>query len=297
MKLAQRLKRVLRRFWPRKPRIHLYTICWNEAQILPFFFRHYESWVDRIYVYDNGSTDESRAILARHPKVKLRDFPWSYPDSFVQSQRAFFDRCWRNSRGRADWVVVTDLDEHLHHPDLMGYLATCRRKGITCIPALGYEMVSDRFPGPHECLARTITSGAPSRKMNKLRLFDPDALIRTNFTTGCHRAAPKGRVVYPERDELLLLHYKNFGVDYRLTRNKLLLAELRPIDIEKGRGHAYVGSREEVEAIFEKLRATALDVTDPGYRPWDEPEGRPRWWREPWPSAPLSPPRESPSAA
>jgi hypothetical protein len=132
--------------------------------------------------------------------------------------------------------------------------------------------------------------------MNKLRLFDPNALSRTNFTTGCHRAAPKGRVVYPERDEVLLLHYKNLGVDYRLARNRLLFAELRPIDIEKGRGHDYVGSRGEVEAIFESLRADAFNVTDPGYHPWDEPLGRPRWWREPWPRARSSPAIESPAA-
>ena len=270
-------------FRHRTPRIHLYTICWNEADILPFFFRHYDGWVDRFVIYDNGSSDQSRALLQQHPKVEVRDFPWSNPKSFVLSQQRLFDRCWRESRGRVDWVIVTDLDEHLYHPDLGGYLRACMRRGVTCIPALGYEMISDRFPQPDEWLAKSITRGTPSRKMNKLRLFDPDAVQETRFTTGCHRADPKGRIRYPHRDELLLLHYKNLGIEYRLLRNRMLSDELRPEDVEKGRGHGYVGTCEEFEALFKHEASAAIDVTAASYRPWDETLARPRWWREPWP--------------
>ena len=38
-------------------RVDLYTVCWNEADFLPFFFRDYDPWVDRYVVYDDGSTD------------------------------------------------------------------------------------------------------------------------------------------------------------------------------------------------------------------------------------------------
>ena len=40
-----------------KPIVHLYTICWDEADMLGFFFRHYDSWVDRYVIYDDGSTE------------------------------------------------------------------------------------------------------------------------------------------------------------------------------------------------------------------------------------------------
>ena len=42
--------------------VHLYTLCWNEAEMLPYFFRHYDPWVDRLIgspaVRIGGGTDE-----------------------------------------------------------------------------------------------------------------------------------------------------------------------------------------------------------------------------------------------
>ena len=113
-------------------KVHLYTVCWNEADMLPFFFRHYDSFVDRYVVFDNGSTDGSLDILASHPKVELRRFERTVPDSFVQSHRELQNRVWKGSRGIADWVVVTAIDEHLEAKEDMGaYLSACTRAGIT----------------------------------------------------------------------------------------------------------------------------------------------------------------------
>jgi hypothetical protein len=45
---------------------------------------------------------------------------------------------WDESRGIADWVIVTDIDEHLYHLDLYNYLAQCRIRGVVfLVPALG----------------------------------------------------------------------------------------------------------------------------------------------------------------
>jgi hypothetical protein len=55
---------------------------------------------------------------------------------------------------------VTDVDEHLYHPCLIPYLEDCKQRGVTYIPSLGIEIVTDSFPEPHEHLARTRTRGA-----------------------------------------------------------------------------------------------------------------------------------------
>ena len=44
-------------------KITLYTICYNEQEMLPYFLNHYSKMVDKIVVYDNYSTDNSRQIL------------------------------------------------------------------------------------------------------------------------------------------------------------------------------------------------------------------------------------------
>ena len=55
--------------------IHLYAICWNEIRLLRFFFRHYDSLVDRFVMFDDGSTDGTIEYLRGKPKVEVRPFP------------------------------------------------------------------------------------------------------------------------------------------------------------------------------------------------------------------------------
>jgi hypothetical protein len=252
-------------------------MCWNEAQMLPFFFRHYEPWVQRFVIFDNGSTDGTLDLLSAKPNVEVREFPWADPGSFVRSHHALHNACWRESLGRATWVVVTAIDEHLHHTDMAGYLRRCARLGVTCVPALGYEMVTGEFPTPGAHLASVHTLGAPSLPMNKLRLFRPDQL-EPNIAIGGHGAKPTGRVCYPARDEVLLLHYKHLGIDYVAQRSRLLVTGLRAGDHAKDWGRHYTDDRTELEQVFARLRQGAVDVAAPSHVPWrDHP--CPRFWR------------------
>ena len=104
--------------------------------MLPFFFLHYDKLVQRYIIYDDASTDDSQEILRLNPKVELRPMPpYSDPESRIGSALALQETCWKESRGIADWVIVTDIDEHLYHPDMYRYLAQCRAQGVTIIPA------------------------------------------------------------------------------------------------------------------------------------------------------------------
>ena len=75
--------------------------------MLPYFFRHYDEFVDRYVFYDDNSTDGSLAILAGHPKVEVRPLARSDKDSFVLLSRDIHNECWKESRGMADWVLLT----------------------------------------------------------------------------------------------------------------------------------------------------------------------------------------------
>jgi hypothetical protein len=260
-----------------RPIVHLYAVCWNEAHILPFFFRNYEPWVQRFVIFDNGSTDGTQALLSAKPNVELRRFPWFHPDSFVRSQRKLQNTCSRESRGVADWVVVTAIDEHLHHPDIHDFLRRCARAGVTCVPALGYEMVTRDFPAPDAHLSRDHRRGMPSRDLNKLRLFNPDA-VKPRIAIGGHGADPAGHVVYPSRDELLLLHYKHLGVEYLTQRNALLDTGLKAGDRANHWGKHYAFERAQIEGVVEDLWRSGVDLDDPGHIPCrDHPH--PRFWR------------------
>ena len=258
--------------------VWLYTMSWNEERMLPFFFRHYDCWVDRYIVYDDGSTDRTLAMLAEHPKVDVRRFERTMPDSFVISATLLQNEMWKAARGHAAWAVITAIDEHLYHPDMPGYLAACRRGGISAIPALGFQMLADGFPTGVQRLAETHRIGAPYDEMNKLSIVDPNLIDETHFTLGRHSAQPAGGVAYPESDKVVNLHYKYMGRDYLRARHAMLLGGLGKIDKAAGLGSHYAQPDEALDTEWRGFAARAMDYRDAsvGFATHVD-----RWWRAP----------------
>ena len=249
--------------------------------MLPFLFLHYDKLVQRYIIYDDASTDNSEEILRLNPKVELRRAPWSDRNSRVNSALALFETCWRESRGVADWVIVTDVDEHLYHPDIYHYLAQCRAQGVTIIPALGYQMLSEQFPEHKTLLCQSLTRGACDALYSKLSIFSPNEIDAVNYRPGRHSAAPTGRVVLPTRDELLLLHYRY--LDFERVRKRfaqILTTRTRETDLAMGWGVQYSWSSEQLREAWDLMTSRLVDISQRDLRPWETHEG-PRWWRSP----------------
>jgi hypothetical protein len=245
--------------------IHLYALCWNDADMLPFFFRHYDPFVSHYFIFDDHSSDGSLDLLHSHPNVEVQPFVRSDPDSFAISEVSISNECWKRSRERAEWVVVIDVDEHLFHTDLPALLMRYKASGITIVPALGYQMISEEFLRPGDLPCQTFTYGAPWDTCSKLTLFDPSAISEIDYWVGRHRANPKGQVIAPARDELLLLHYKFLGFERTRARHQQLRW-----------GYQYSWSEEEFRRVWREFAGSAIDVRAdaatanyPGPRWWD----------------------------
>jgi hypothetical protein len=240
-----------------KQKIHLHCLCWNDARMLPFFFKHYDKIVDKYFVLDNGSTDGSLALLEKHRRVEVSHFDVS-GDSFVEEERRLCDTMWCNSD--ADWVIITDIDEHIYHPDLKKYLRRCAQQGVTAIQTIGYEMVSDSFPGGGKPLSELVTIGTRSLGHDRLCIFSPRHVTATNFSPGRHEAEPAGKVIWPTCREVLLLHYKQLGVDYPIARSAELRQGLRARDLTKKWGVHYTWNAVEIAARWQEIRAASGPV-------------------------------------
>ncbi|ACL61778.1 glycosyltransferase family 2 protein [Methylobacterium nodulans] len=263
----------------RRPVVHLYTVCWDEADMLGFFFRHYDPWVDRYVVYDDGSADGSREILRAHPKVELRDFVRSDAESFVLSHRAMQNEAWKESRGTADWIVVTAIDEHLHVPGraMAEYLAEQADCGVTLVPALGFDLTHPEMPDDAGLLTERVTRGRPRAAFNKLSLFKPEALRETGFGPGRHAAEPQGDLLLPARDVVVLWHYKHLGFERNATREAAQAARLGRADVAQGLGQHYLWGRERLRAFWDKMERESVDL---GRVVPDTACIRPLWWEE-----------------
>ena len=229
--------------------VHLFALCLNEARMIPYFLRHYDGLVDAFHISDNGSTDQSLALLRGDPRVRVEPFK-TEGDSFVDVAKRLQNSVWKASRGVADWVVVVEMDEHLFHPDLAGYLDHCFHTGVTVIRSQGYNMFADRFPVGQGLLSDEATRGVPFAMFDKLAIFRPEQVEEVNYEAGRHGDRPVGHVVFEPQPQVKLLHYKHLGVDYVCERNAALVTGLKDGDRRNDWGVHYRAERRQVEDTF-----------------------------------------------
>lgn len=214
-------------------RVHVYTVCHNEEVLLPYFLRHYGAIADEIVVYDDDSTDASREIVASCPRASL-----AYAHEIAPHTRGTYsemaltrirNNAYKRSRGRAEWVIVVDVDEFLYHPRLVDTLWRYHAEGITLPRTVGYDMVSEGPPRGMAHIYDEIKRGFINEEYAKRAVFDPMLSIR--YAPGSHSCAPDG-IVRESRDaELMLLHFRFLGEDYFVnkyaTRQSRMSAESR----------------------------------------------------------------------
>lgn len=250
-------------------KVHLYAICWNEQDLLPYFLRHYEQFCDVMFIYDNMSNDGSRSMLAAHPKVVLRDYDSGgeiRDDLYLEIK----NNAWKQSRGEADWIVVVDIDEFVHHPNMKTYLGWCQERGIHVIKPFGYLMISNEMPSGSGQLYDELDQGAPDENQcAKSVIFSPNRLEEIGYSPGAHSCLPKeassedGVLIHRSRN-CRLLHYKLIGGPQRIVRRfEQFKNRLSQINKERKWGIQYTFSVEELLALHEYLWTRASSVFGP----------------------------------
>lgn len=245
-----------------RPIVHYYAVCWNEERMLPWMFAHYSTFVDRFTIYDNYSTDNSETIIKERQDTHIVKFSMNdhIDDSIYQHIK---NNCWKRSRGKADYVIVCDMDEFLYHPDMTAWLAQAHNQHITLPTTEGYDMYGDTFPvydGQHQ-LTDLIHRGLRSQWFDKCLIFDPHRIVDINYSAGAHHASPTG-IVRRSDNPLKVLHYKHLGVDYLMCRYRQLGERLSDYNRKNNYGTHYLAKEEELRAEMEKGLSEAINVID-----------------------------------
>jgi hypothetical protein len=110
---ARKIKRIDDRNIPlARTEIRAFMIVRNEALRLPFMLQHYfERGVDRIFVLDNDSTDDTRSITLSFDNTHL-----FHTKDIFGHKAAWVDLLLRRY-GDGCWCLVLDADEMLVYPD------------------------------------------------------------------------------------------------------------------------------------------------------------------------------------
>jgi glycosyltransferase involved in cell wall biosynthesis len=138
----------------RQPSILVAIPVWNEERHIDRVLTEVRRYATDILVVDDGSTDATPALLARHPVEVLRH---RENMGYGCSMRDIIH--WAHVQEH-DWVVTMDCDEQ-HEPScLPAFFAAARQDRLDVISGSRYlsaQMRSDDAPADRRAINRTIT--------------------------------------------------------------------------------------------------------------------------------------------
>jgi hypothetical protein len=224
--------------------VETFTLTHNEELRLPWYLDAY-SFADKITIFDNGSTDRTREIAASWPRVEVRD--WATDGLDDGAMRDLKNSCWK--RSVADWVIVSDVDELLVHPNFPELLRTTTATVLR--PAAAYTMISREIPDDY----RKITRGDYAAQYIKLYCFRPDSLDEIRFSCGAHEAQPSGDVIVGVIPELICYHYHAIGVEETVRRYRERSARMSANNRARRWGWHYDQAEAKIRAFFDNIEA------------------------------------------
>ena len=202
-------------------KIHLYAFSYQDGKMLPFFLKYYSTIVDKMTIYDSGSTDNSNILFKKYGvEVKQTGHKvWDW-----DAGQKLMNEIWKGAD--CDYVIFPDIDEIYYHPNLREYLES-KVGEVDIFQSRGFQMVSKVFPKDNESLF-DIKMGVADSLYNKFRIFNPK--IKITFVSA-HDIRTTSRKL--ERFSTLNLHYKYLGVDELVRRADLVKKRVPPDSICK----------------------------------------------------------------
>jgi glycosyltransferase involved in cell wall biosynthesis len=176
-------------------RLWVFMLCYNEELLLPFTLDYYSEYAERIFVWDNMSTDSSVEICKRYSNVSVEHFDTGglVKDKVFQYIK---NNAWKKARGKALYVGVIDTDEIIYYREGLDMLidqAYEAKAGIVkqtkayTVYSANITRSADEF-----LLSPTNTSLLCGPSGGKVSIFSPE-LREINYKPGAHRLRPKGK--------------------------------------------------------------------------------------------------------
>lgn len=245
------------------PVVYIYALCYNEAPILPFVIDYWKRYAARAVVYDNGSDDASLDILSQYDWIEVRHFDSDKFDDSVNQH--IKNECWKEARGKADFVQVSDMDEVLWSDTMQDELEKFKQSDAAVWNPHYYDLVTENFPEYDGILLHDI-DGVRGwfNNTGKRILFKPDVIKDVNYSVGAHTMNPVSvdgsTVSYFGDENINEFHLKQLGYDYTVNKYKSLHDRLSDVNKRNGWGFHYNFSEDHVKSILKDMYDNGVEI-------------------------------------
>ncbi|MBZ3800643.1 glycosyltransferase family 2 protein [Leclercia adecarboxylata] len=205
------------------PKVHAYIISFNEQRIIKHTLDFYNSFCSKIFLFDNGSTDNTLSIAKQFDKVKIIHFDTSgkMDDKMHIHIKTSAYKEYSREGGKytdeiADWIICVDADEFIYHPNILDVLKEYQNDKITVPQITGFNIVGKNDLDQNIPIIRQYNLAVREPIFDKRALFKCD--FNMSYDLGCHPSGPgfsymKGTFNYKTSNKykIALLHYKHIG--------------------------------------------------------------------------------------
>lgn len=252
-----------------KYKIALITLCYNESKIMPWVIDYWKKFVTHAYVFDNGSTDNSREILSQYDWITVIDYSHltgnKLNDTINMNIKNHF---YKTIKNEYDFVVIVDFDECLYCEDWEKHLTILFNAGICGIIPNYHNVITYDFPEYiegklfHEVneYERSVSPQEQAHFFQKTMLFNCKWTHEINFCQGSHRCniiTLKGNSINKENsipvNSIHCIHLLNIGLNHiveKYDHNKR--ERMSEENLKRKFGVQYLKERQTVIDEYEK---------------------------------------------
>ena len=207
------------------------------------YFKEWLDWhisqgVERFYVYDNESTDETREVLKPYIDKGIVDYTY-FPG--YRKQLAAYDDCLKKHRYDTRWLAVIDMDEFivpLRNKSIPDYLRDLEEFPVVDINWLCYGISGQKEKLPGGVMERFKYHSKPEHPLNKhvKSILNPQ---RIYGMIGCHEAARiNGKAADSNGNKVKISWRDRLPVHDKIKINHYAVRSYEEFIEKKGRGRA-----------------------------------------------------------
>lgn len=221
------------------------------------YFKEWLDWhigmgVDKFYVYDNGSTDNTHRVLEPYINAGIVDYTY-FPG--YRKQLAAYDDCLSRHRFDARWIAMIDMDEFivpLKHKNIPEFLKPLEDYPVVEINWLVYGSSGNQRKQEGDVMKRFKYHSLPDNILNRhvKSIFNPR---RVYGMIGCHEVARiNGKGVMPDGTPIKKSWRDRPPVQDIIRINHYAVKSYEEFIDKQGRGRASGKQREVKEEYFKQ---------------------------------------------